>query len=130
MFVGAFPFALEHPGVTLSFGICTNGTDPKDLENEINTEFDKVKLELISDQEFEKLKNQIENDFVSSNESMMGIAESLADYEMYLGDANLINTEINRYLGVTKQDIQRVANKYFTQKNRVVLYYLPMEQAE
>lgn len=130
MFVGAFPFALEHPGVTLSFGICTNGTDPKDLENEINTEFDKVKLELISDQEFEKLKNQIENDFVSSNESMMGIAESLADYEMYLGDANLINTEINRYLSVTKQDIQRVANKYFSQNNRVVLYYLPMEQAE
>jgi len=130
MFVGAFPFALEHSGVTLSFGICTNETDPKDLENEIDKEFEKAQLELISDREFEKLKNQIENDFASSSSSIMGVAESLADYEMYLGDANLINTEIDRYLKVTKEDIQRVANKYFVKDNRVVLYYLPIEETE
>jgi len=130
MFVGAFPFALEHSGVTLSFGICTNETDPKDLENEIDKEFEKAQLELISDREFEKLKNQIENDFASSSSSIMGIAESLADYKMYLGDANLINTEIDRYLKVTKEDIQSVANKYFVKDNRVVLYYLPIEESE
>lgn len=130
MFVGAFPFALEHPGVTLSFGICANETDPRDLENEINGEFEKVQKELISDKEFEKLKNQIENDFVSSNSSMMGVAESLANYEMYLGDANLINTEIERYLKVTKEDIQRVAKKYFVKDNRVVLYYLPKPEGD
>ena len=130
MFVGAFPFALEHSGVTLSFGICTNETDPKDLENEIDKEFEKAQLELISGREFEKLKNQIENDFASSSSSIMGVAESLADYEMYLGDANLINTEIDRYLKVTKEDIQRVANKYFVKDNRVVLYYLPIEETE
>ncbi|MBL4702990.1 MAG: insulinase family protein, partial [Flavobacteriales bacterium] len=84
MYVGAFPFALEHPGVTLSFGICTSETDPLDLENEINAEFKKVQDELISDKEFEKLKNQIESNFVSANSSTMGIAESLANYEMYL----------------------------------------------
>jgi predicted Zn-dependent peptidase len=56
----------------------------------------------------------------------MGIAESLANYEMYLGDANLVNTEIERYLKVTKEDIQRVAKEYFVKDNRVVLYYLPM----
>ena len=44
---------------------------------------------------------------------------------MYYGDANLINTEINRYLGVTREDIRRVAQKYFSKDNRVVLYYLP-----
>ncbi len=43
---------------------------------------------------------------------------------MYKGDANLINTEIEKYLKVTPQDIQRVAKKYFTKDNRVVLYYL------
>ena len=44
---------------------------------------------------------------------------------MYFGDANLVNTELDRYLAVTKEDIQRVAKKYFAQSNRVVLYYLP-----
>ncbi len=44
---------------------------------------------------------------------------------MYFGDANLINTEIERYMKVSREDIKRVANKYFSKDNRVVLYYLP-----
>jgi len=44
---------------------------------------------------------------------------------MYYGDANLINTELNRYLAVTKDDIKKAANKYYTNNNRVVLHYLP-----
>ena len=43
---------------------------------------------------------------------MIGIAENLANYEMYYGDANLINTEIDNYHAVTREDIQRVAKKY------------------
>ena len=58
---------------------------------------------------------------------MIGIAENLANYEMYLGDASLINSELERYMSVTKEDIQRVAKKYFNKDNRVVLYYLPKE---
>ena len=58
---------------------------------------------------------------------MIGIAENLANYEMYFGDANLINTELDRYMKVTREDIQRVAKKYFNTENRVVLYYLPKE---
>ncbi len=123
--VGAFPLNLEDPGVTIAYGIANVGVSPEDLEAAMEAEYDKVKNELISEKEFQKLRNQIENDFISGNSRVAGIAESLANYHMYYGDANLINTEIERYMKVTREDIQRVANKYLTKENRVVLYYLP-----
>lgn len=125
LFVGAFPFELEDPGVSLAFAICNAGQDPAIVEAAMDAEIKKVQEELISDEEFFKLKNQIENDFVSSNARVAGIAESLANYHMYFGDANLINNEIDRYLAVTKEDIREAAKKYYNKDNRVVLYYLP-----
>jgi predicted Zn-dependent peptidase len=71
------------------------------------------------------LKNQVENDFVSANSRVAGIAENLANYKMYFGDTNLINTELDRYLAVTKEDIMNAAIKYYQKDNRVVLHYLP-----
>ncbi|MCD6659628.1 MAG: insulinase family protein [Lentimicrobium sp.] len=127
MFVGAFPFALEDPGLFLVFGIVNSGVTPEDLENAINDEILKAQTEELDEREFQKLRNKVENDFVSSNSTMAGIAESLSDYHMYFGDANLINTEIERYMAVTKADIKRVANQYLKKENRVVLYYLPKE---
>jgi predicted Zn-dependent peptidase len=125
LFVGNFPLALENPGALIAFGICNVGIDPKEVEESMDAEVAKVQNEIISDQEFQKLRNQVENDFITSNSTVAGIAESLANYHTYFGDANLINTEIDRYLKVTKEDIQRVARKYFSKNNRVVLYYLP-----
>ena len=125
LFVGNFPLALEDPGVSIAFGICNAGVDPKDLEEGMNAEVRKVQNELISENEFQKLRNQVENDFVTANSTVIGIAESLANYHTYYNDANLINTEIDRYMKVTREDIQRVAKKYFSSNNRVVLYYLP-----
>ena len=123
--VGNFPLDLEDPGVSIAYGICSMGTDVLDAEKSITAEIDRIKTETISDDEFQKLRNQVENDFVSSNSRVAGIAESLANYKMYFGDANLINTELQRYLAVTKDDIKRVATKYYSNDNRVVLHYLP-----
>ena len=125
VFVGSFPLGLEYPGVNIAFGIANMGVDPADLEASMDGVIASTQNELISDEEFQKLKNQTENDFISRNSRVAGIAESLANYKMYFGDANLVNTELDRYLAVTKEDIQRVAKKYFAQSNRVVLYYLP-----
>jgi predicted Zn-dependent peptidase len=83
-----------------------------------------VKEELITEKEFEKLKNQIESAFVSTNSTVAGIAESLANYYTYYGNANLINTEIERYMKVTREDMMAAARKYYTAENRVVLYFL------
>ncbi|TXB66714.1 insulinase family protein [Vicingus serpentipes] len=128
LFVGAFPFPTEDPGMALMFGITNMGVSIDDLEAAIDAEVEKVQTELISDDEFQKLKNQIENDMISQNSKIEGIAESLANYSVYYGDANLINTEIDRYLKVTKEDIKRVANEYFRKDNRVVLHYLPKSE--
>ncbi len=125
LFVGSFPLALEDPGVSLSFGITNMGVNVSDLEQSIDAEVSRMQNELISEKEFEKLRNQIENEFVTSNSRVSGIAESLATYYMFFGDANLINAEIDRYLAVTREDIQAAARRYFSKDNRVVLYYLP-----
>ena len=125
LYVGAFPFPTEDPGMALMFGITNMGVSVDDLEAAIDVEVAKVQSELISDEEFQKLKNQIENDMVSGNTKIEGIAESLANYSVYYGDANLINTEVERYNKVTKQDIMIAAKKYFTKENRVVLHYVP-----
>lgn len=125
LFAGNFPLDLEDPGVALIFGIANMGVDAADLEAAIDAELQKVQNELISEREFQKLRNQTEADFITANSSMVGIAESLANYEMYYGDANLINTELERYMKVTREDIQRVAKKYFVPSNRVSLYYMP-----
>jgi predicted Zn-dependent peptidase len=125
LYVAAIPLDLEDPGVTIAMGIANVGVTPEDLEAAMDAEYERVKEELIPEREFQKLRNQIENDFISANSLVADIAESLANYQMFFGDANLINTEIERYMKVTREDIQRVANKYFTKENRVVLYYLP-----
>ncbi len=124
LFAAAFTYNTEHPGLTLAYSLATMGVDPKQVEDAMNAEFDRVKTEPITTTEFEKLRNQVENDFITRNSSMAGIAESLANYHMYFGDSNLINTEINKYMAVTKQDIMNAAKKYYTKENRVVIYFL------
>ncbi len=122
---GAIPLTVEDPGLVICYGIGNMGVKAEDLEKAIEVEIERVKAEEISDQEYQKLLNQTESEFVNANSTVAGIAESLANYKMYFGNANLINTEIEKFNKVTKADIKRVANKYLTRQNRVTLYYLP-----
>ncbi|MEO7176043.1 MAG: pitrilysin family protein [Saprospiraceae bacterium] len=124
---GSFPLPMEDPGASIAFGIANMGVTAEALEKGMNEEIEKMQSQLITDLEYQKLRNQVESDFVGSNASMAGIAENLANYKMYFGDANLINQEIDRYMKVTPAAIQRVAKQYFNPSNRVVLYYLPKQ---
>ena len=125
MAVFSFPFPLEDPGLFLVFGISSMGTSAQDLENAINAEIEKIKKDGLTDREFQKARNMAEADFINGISSVSEIADKLANYSVFFGDANLINSEIDRYMKVTKEDIIRVANTYLVKDNRVVLHYLP-----
>ncbi len=124
----AFDLGNEAPGLNIMLGIANVGTKAEDLEKSMLVEIDKVKKDGITEEEYIKLQNQAESDFVSQNQKDIGVATNLATYYTFQGDANLINTELDRYKKVTKDDIKRVANKYLTKENRLVVYYLPKSE--
>lgn len=123
--VQAFPFSSEDPGLYIALGLANVGVSVDELEKGMDEEIRKVQEELIPEKEFQKVRNQIESDYVQGNSSMIGIAEQLANYHVYYGDAGLINNELDRFMKITREDLQRVAKKYLTKENRVVLHYLP-----
>ncbi len=128
--VFSFVYGLETAGLFVNFGIANMGVDINEVEKLFDEELAKVQNELVSEEEFTKVLNQIETQFVTSNGSMVRVAENLANYHVYYGNANLINEEINRYRKVTREDLQRVAKKYLNKENRLVMHYLPKDKAQ
>jgi predicted Zn-dependent peptidase len=123
--VAAFPFAMEHHGVFIALALANGATSTGTLMTTMEEEISKMQQEPLSEKEFTKLLNKVESDYVNRNSGVAGIAENLANYHVYYGDANLINTEIERFRTVTPADLQRVAQTYPKPENRVVLHYLP-----
>ncbi|MCC6448456.1 MAG: insulinase family protein [Chitinophagaceae bacterium] len=122
---GAFNLPSEDPGLAKMFGIANMGVSAEDLEKAMNEEVEKIVTKGVTQEELNKCRNQIEKDFISQNQRVLGIVENLANYHVYFGNTNLINTELERYMKLTTTDLQAAAKKYFTKNNRLVLYYLP-----
>ena len=128
--VQSIPLALEDGGLFINFALPNQGYETEDLAKEVDKLIEEVKTTPIPEREFQKLKNQIENNFVSGYGSVQSIAESLANYHVYFDDTQLINTEIERYRKVTREDLMRVAKKYFVPENKVELTYRPKAEQE
>jgi predicted Zn-dependent peptidase len=123
------PFFNEDEGVFIALAIANAGVKANTLEQSMDSVVADLKTSLVSEREFQKVKNQITTDLVSSKSTMAGIAENLANFEVYFGDANLVNTELDKYNKVTREDVLKVAKKYLNKDNRVVLYYVPKAKA-
>ena len=123
------PFFNEDEGLFITLAIANMGVKIEALELSMDSIVNDLKTDLVGEREFQKVKNQITTQVVTSHGTMAGIAESLANNEVYFGDANLINTELDKYNKVTRQDVLNVAKKYLNKDNRVVLYYVPKEKS-
>ena len=123
--VGSFNYSLEDYGAYITYALPNNDTPLDTLLKDMDDEVVKLQTSLISEDEFTKLQNQFENDFIGRNIRMLGVAENLANGYTFYKNTNYINTELDEIRKITRQDIQDVAKKYLNKNQRVVLYYLP-----
>ena len=123
--VQAVNISQEDYGIYALFGLPLGDVSLDTLITEMDEEIAKMQTELISERDYQKLQNQFENQFVNSNSSIEGIANSLARYYMLYDDVNLINNEIDIYRSITREEMRDVAKKYLNPNQRLILEYLP-----
>lgn len=123
--IGAIPVTLEDYGMYIIYALPVGETGLNTLNISIEEEVEKLRTDLISENDYQKLQNKFENEFVNRNASVEGIANSLAEYYMLYDDTSLINKEIEIYRSITREEIKEVAQKYLKPSQRLVLDYLP-----
>lgn len=97
----------------------------EDVEAVIYAEIDRLKKEPIADWELQKAKNTTRRNLINGLQSSLSRAVVIGQYTVYYNDPNLINTRLEKVGAVTKEDVQRVANKYLLNTNRTVVVTMP-----
>jgi predicted Zn-dependent peptidase len=101
------------------------GVKTADVEAAIYDEIERLKKEPIADWELQKAKNATRRNLVNALQSSLARATTIGQYTVYYNEPNLINTRIDKVTAVTKEDVQRVANKYLQPANRTVVITVP-----
>lgn len=112
-------------GALYTLAILRPGVNTKDVEAVIYEEIERLKKEPIADWELQKAKNTTRRNFINGLQSSLSRAISIGQYTVYYDDPNLINTRVQKVAAVTKEDVQRVANKYLVENNRTVVVTTP-----
>lgn len=110
------------PDLLYIAGKLSKGTSIEEGEKAVMAEIEKIKNELIDEDELQKIKNKTESLLAFEDVSLMNRANSLANYEL-LGDANLMNVELRNYHAVTREDILEETKRIFNDNNCSTLYY-------
>jgi predicted Zn-dependent peptidase len=119
----------EDPNLFFVFAILNPGHTPAEAQAEVESELERLKSEPVPPEELAKAKNQILRDFVVSRQSVRSLGEQLGYAAVVLKDPHLLDAELERFLAVTPEDIQRVARKYFVPENATVVEVYPAEKA-
>lgn len=126
MVTNANTFAQEMRGVGGFYITATpRNFKNEDVEAAIYDEIARAQKEPIADWELQKAKAVARRTFINGLQSSLGRANAIGQYTTYYNDANLINTRIDKVSAVTKEDVQRVANKYLVPTNRTVVITVP-----
>ena len=117
--------SLEDYGIYFIFSLPMGDTKMDTIVSEIDSEIELMQTDLISDKDFQKIQNIIENRFVSSNSTVAGIGNSLAHNYFFHDTTNHINTELDIYRSISKEEIREVAKRLLGKNQRLELKYLP-----
>lgn len=121
--ISAYHLGSMDAGLFVVEGKPLPGVSMDAAEDAIWTELDRMKNEMVPEQELTKVKNKMESTMVFSEMSLLDKAMNLAYFEL-LGDAAKLNQETERYLRVTGEEVQIQARHIFRKENASTLYYL------
>jgi len=118
-------FMFRGPSILLLLALARPGKEMAEIEKLIYEEIERLKNEPIEDWELEKVRMQLRRQRAQQLQSTSFRAQTLGEYAVYFDDPGLINTIGEKYLQVSKEDVQRVARKYLKQSNRTVITTVP-----
>jgi predicted Zn-dependent peptidase len=124
----AFPELFELTGVVGVFATGIAGVPLEKLDTLMTEEVEKVKAEGVTEDEFAKAMNQKEAEIANANGAMLSRAKNLANAHVFEGGTDEVNRQLEHYLKVKREDLQRVAKKYFAADKVFVLHYPAAEQ--
>lgn len=120
--ISCYQFGSIDEGLLAIEGKLVKGKKLEEADAAVEAELEKIKLDRVSETELLKVKNKTESLIAFEDMSVMNRAASLANYEL-LGDANLMNEEMSRYLEISREDVIEYSNKIFTGTNSNTIYY-------
>jgi zinc protease len=115
----------DGPGLVLILALANQGVEIERIESLVDEEIARVREEGVSEEELEKAKNRYRADAARTRQTVLGRAEALQWHNHFLGDPGAINTEMERYMAVTVEDVRRVAERHLTDRNRAVVIAEP-----
>jgi zinc protease len=101
------------------------GKKAEDVEAVIYEEIARLQTEPIADWELEKAKQFAKRTAIGSRQSSLGLAINITEGVTAYNDPHMANTRLEKTLAVTKEGIQRVAQKYLQPAKRTVGIALP-----
>lgn len=120
-----FPYELEKVGAAILVGIAAPGRSIDTVEKMMYAVIDSVIARGVTEAEFVKARNIAETRFISDKKGTYQTALALARAYAFFENTEMANAEMQRFYAVRREDLQRVAKKYFQTPNRVVLTFLP-----
>ena len=125
LFAGGFPFTMMGPGIFMYFAVYFPQVSDKKIESAILTIIEDIKINGVTEAELQKARKQMMAEKVFEKYSANSLAHSLGNAQVVLGDYNLFNEEIEHFNAVTAEDVNRVANKYFSENNLSIMHIAP-----